>query len=246
MFSKYYLEIKNRFLLLILTWLSTVLLGYFYKEVLLFICIKPCICDNSFIIYFIFTDIKEVFSVYFKLIFFLGNQVLMLYFLFHFLSFLSLGLYKYEYRSLKLIFYTSIFFWFFSLFIFYKVVFPTSLNFFLSFQMLTSFKFLNFHFEAKLNEYFNLYIMFYYTCIFYCQIFVFLFIFFDYIYLNLKLIKRFRKVFYFSFIFFSTLVTPPDIVSQIIFSVFLIFIYEVLIFINLLCLIFKKFTLVAN
>ena len=71
MIYKYYLEIKNRFLLLSLTWVSTILVSYFYKEILLFISIKPSICNNnSIIFYFIFTDVKEVFSVYIKLIFF--------------------------------------------------------------------------------------------------------------------------------------------------------------------------------
>nr|YP_010233623.1 SecY-independent transporter protein [Pleurosigma inscriptura]QSZ78240.1 SecY-independent transporter protein [Pleurosigma inscriptura] len=237
---KYYLELKNRFLLLSLTWVSTLLICYFYKEVLLFICLKPSFYNNNFIFYFIFTDIKEIFSVYFKLIIFLSNQVLMFYLIFHILAFIALGLYKFEYRYLTLVFCTSIFFWFFSLLIFNKILFPISLNFFLSFQLLTSFKSLNLHFEAKLSEYLNFYIMFYYICTFYCQIFIILLFFFDYINTDLKLIKRFRKLFYYLFIFLSTLVTPPDVVSQLLFSICLIWIYELLIFVNISVLIFKK------
>lgn len=71
MIYKYYLEIKNRCLLLSLTWVSTILVSYLYKETLLFISIQPSICNNnSAIFYFIFTDVKEVFSVYLKLVFF--------------------------------------------------------------------------------------------------------------------------------------------------------------------------------
>lgn len=243
----YYLEIKNRCLLLSITWFSTILVSYYYKEVLLFVCLKPGIYNNnSAIFYFIFTDIKEVFSVYIKLMFFLGNQVLIFYVLFHFLAFITLGLYKFEYRYLKLVFFSSIFFWFFSLIIFNKILFPISLNFFLSFQLSTILKSLNLHFEAKLNEYLNFYIMFYYICTFYCQIFVIIVFFFDYINKNLKLIKQFRKVFYYLFVFFSTLITPPDVISQILFSVCLVFIYESLIFINIFVLIFKKFNLATN
>ena len=235
MIYKYYLEIKNRCLLLSLTWVSTILVSYFYKEILLFISIQPSICNNNtnLIFYFIFTDVKEVFSVYIKLIVFLGNQVLIFYLIFHILSFIAFGLYKFEYRYLKLIFYTSIGFWVVSLIVFNKILFPISLNFFLSFQSLTSFKSLSFHFEAKLNEYLNFYIMFYYICTIYCQIFVILVFFFDYINTNLNLIKRFRKIFYYLFVFLSTLITPPDIISQILFSSCLIFIFEVLIFINI-------------
>nr|QYJ09261.1 Sec-independent protein translocase component TatC [Pleurosigma sp. mgcode 4] len=234
MIYNYYLEIKNRCLLLSLTWISVIFISYFYKEILLFVCMKPSIYSNtSTIFYFIFTDVKEVFSVYITLIFFLSNQILMFYLIYHVLSFISLGLYKFEYRYCKLVFITSIFFWFFSLIIFTKILFPISLNFFLSFQTLTSFKSLNFHFEAKLSEYLNFYIMFYYICTFYCQIFVVLVFFFDYINTNLNLIKNFRKLFYYLFIFLSTLVTPPDVFSQILFSICLICIYEILIFVNI-------------
>ena len=246
MIYNYYLELKNRCLLLSLTWVSIIFTSYFYKETLLFICLKPSFYNNNFIFYFIFTDIKEIFSMYFKLIFFLSNQVLMFYLIFHILAFIALGLYKFEYRYLKLVFYTSIVFWLFSLIIFNKILFPISLNFFLSFQLSTSLKSLNLHFEAKLSEYLNFYIMFYYICAFYCQIFVILVFFFNYINTDLKLIKRFRKLFYYLFIFFSTLITPPDVISQLWCSICLICIYEILIFINIFFLIFKKFNLVTN
>lgn len=244
MIFKYYLEIKNRCLLLSLTWIFTILVSYFYKEILFFICIKPSLYNDN--IYFIFTDIKEVFSVYISLILFLSNQVLLFYLIFHILSFISLGLYKFEYRYLKLLFCTSFFFWCLSLIIFTKILFPASLNFFLGFHFLTSLKSLSFHFEAKLSEYFNFYIMLYYISTFYCQVFVILVFFFDYINTNLNLIKRFRKIIYYLFIFFSTLVTPPDVLSQILFSVCLICIYEFLIFSNIFFLIFKSFSLVTN
>ena len=228
MIYKYYLEIKNRFLLLSVTWVSTFLVCYLYKEILLFICIKPS--HGNIIFYFIFTDVKEVFSVYLKLIFFFSNQVLVFYLIFHVFSFIVLGLYKFEYRYFKLIFNTSIFLWLFALFIFSKILFSIGLNFFLSFQLLTSLKSLNLHFEAKLDEYLNFFIMFYYICVFYCQFLVVLVFFFDYISSNLNLVKGFRKTFYYFFFFFSTLITPPDVISQILLSVCLVCTYETLIF----------------
>lgn len=228
MIYKYYLEIKNRFLLLFLTWISTVLISYIYKETLLFLCLTKVdlFCHSNNMFYFIFTDVKEVFSVYFQLICFVGNQVLVIYFIFHSLAFVSLGLYKFEYRCLKIIFFSGVFFWFCSFIVLNYVLLPFSWSFFLSFQSLTSF---NLYFEAKLNEYLNFYIFFYYICTFYCQIFVVLAFFFDYINTNLDLIKKFRKFFYYIFVFFSTLVTPPDVISQIVFSFIIIVIYELLI-----------------
>lgn len=245
MILKYYLEIKNRFLLLNVTWISTILISYLYKETLLFICIKPSLYNNDNI-YFIFTDIKEIFSVYISLIFFFSNQILFFYTIFHILSFISLGLYNSEYTFLKLGFFLSLFFWGLSLFFFNKIFFPISFNFFLSFQLLTFFQFFNFHFEAKLIEYFNYYRTFYYISIFYFQMFVVLVFLLNYININLIFIKRLRKLLYFFFIIFSTLISPPDIFSQILFSCFLIGIYELSVFSNIFFINIKKVSLVAS
>jgi Sec-independent protein secretion pathway component TatC len=108
----YYLEIKNRFLLLFLTWISTVFVCYIYKEILLFSCLTKVylFSQSNAIFYFIFTDVKEVFSVYLQLVFFVGYQVFIFYLISHSLAFISLGLYKFEYRYLKQMFYSGFFF----------------------------------------------------------------------------------------------------------------------------------------
>jgi len=236
---KYYLELKNRFLLLILTWISTIFISYIYKETLLFLCLTKVnlFYQSNTMLYFIFTDVKEVFSVYFRLICFIGNQVLLIYLMFHILAFISLGLYNFEFRYLKKLFLSGIFFWIFSIFLLNQILLPISWTFFLSFQSLTSF---NLYFEAKLDEYLNFYILFYYICALYCQIFIIFIIFFDYINTNLDLIKKFRKFFYYIFVFFSTMITPPDIISQIAFSFIIIVIYEILIIFSVFKMVTKN------
>ena len=93
----YQLEIKNRLILLFLGWLSTVLVSYTFKETLLFIITLQKI-NNKF--YFIFTNVTEVFSAYTALIIFIGNQILILYLCYHTIIFVTLGLYKSEYKNL--------------------------------------------------------------------------------------------------------------------------------------------------
>lgn len=235
MIYQYYIELKNRFFLLLLAWISTLFVCYLYKETLLFLFTQPNLAySNEMVFYFIFTDVKEIFSVYVQLIFFIGNQILFLYIIFHSIAFISLGLYASEYYYLKLIFYSSIFFWCFSIVILNKVLLPISWNFFLSFQFFTNLDSLNLHFEAKLNEYLNFYILFYQICTLYCQLFVGLLFFFEFIGVNLNVIRNFRKIFYYFFIFFSTLITPPDVISQILFSISLILVYELIMFLKLL------------
>lgn len=239
MVYQYYVEIKNRFFLLILTWIFTFFVCYTYKEVLLFLCLTrvDLFYNVNTVFYFIFTDVKEVFSVYLKLIFFISKQIMIFNFVFQSLAFISLGLYKFEYRYLKFIFYSSVFFWFFCFLLLNKVLLPFSWNFFLSFQLVTSF---NLHFEAKLNEYLDFYFFFYYLSTFYCQIFLILVFFIYYVNTDPFLIKKFRKFLHYLFVIFSTLVTPPDIVSQILFSFIAIGVFEMLIFLDILIFFLKK------
>ena len=229
----YYVEIKNRFLLSGLAWVSVILVSYIFKEVLLFSITKQ---NNNFlfyneeIFYFIFTEVTEIFYAYIIIIFFFGTQTFFLYFFYHILIFVSLGLYKYEYKYLIFIFKTSVFIFFFSVIIFNKVLFPFSWSFFLSFQNFDMLKSLTLHFEAKLSEYLSFYITFYYICVLYFQIFVLLILVFDYLKNELKIIKRFRKFLYYFFVIFSTVVTPPDVSSQLILSISIIFSYEILVY----------------
>lgn len=228
---KYLIEIKNRIFLLMLTSVSTLLFSYFFKETLLFLVAQPDRLLNNFtVFYFIFTNITEVFSVYVKLINFIFIQVFFFYAVFHLFIYLSPAMYKKEYCYLKL--FLKIFFmvWFFSVVIANLLLVPLTWNFFFSFQNLISNKFVCMHFEAKLSEYLSFYITLYYMCVFYCQIFTILFFFLNFVNNKIKIIRKFRKFYYYFFVIFSTLISPPDIFSQIIISVFLIFFYEVLVF----------------
>ena len=103
--SKYFLEIKNRLILLLLTWFSTVLVSYLYKETLLFIIAQPNtftnVNEHLAFFYFIFTDVTEILSAYLKLIVFLSSQILFIYLIYHFFLFLSPALFQFEYLHFK-------------------------------------------------------------------------------------------------------------------------------------------------
>ena len=89
MFYRYYIEIKARTLLLLISGILIFLVGYIFKEVLLSIVVNSY-CTNSTLelSYFIFTDVVEIFNVYVCLIFFLGKQVLFFLTFYHLLIFL--------------------------------------------------------------------------------------------------------------------------------------------------------------
>lgn len=229
----YILEIKNRLVLTFLTWITMIVVGYLYKETLLFLILQPnkLFESNTDAFYFIFTNVTEIFSVYIQLILFLSTQIVFIYFIYHCFIFLSLALFSWEYQGSLMFLRLSFIVWCFSTILTNYFIIPLTWNFFFSFQTLASDQFMSLHFEAKLNEYLDFYISLHYLCIIYCQIFTIIIFFLSFVGLNFVAIKKFRKLYYYIFILFSTLVSPPDIISQIVVSLLLICSYEVLVFV---------------
>lgn len=236
-YYKYYLEIKNRIVLLIFTWSSLLIVCYYFKEPLLFIFIS----SNTYYSepgsspYFIFTDVGEVFYVYLHLVFFVANQLTALMIFYHSLMFLALGLYSNEYLHLRTIFKIFIIAWLCSVILLKEFVVPFSWSFFLSFQETNEIlQPASFFFEARIIEYLNYFTSLYYICLVNCQILALLTLLLNNLSEKVETIKTFRKLFYFIFIIFSTITTPPDVASQILMSLSLIMIYELLVFIKYL------------
>jgi sec-independent protein translocase protein TatC len=235
----YYLEIRNRIILLFLTWLFTAFICYLYKEVILFFILNSTNVVESTMDYpvasnyFIFTDVTEIFYVYIKLILFISNQIVLFNFFYHFLMFLSSGLYRFEYNNLYFFIKISFFIFILSIVLLNVVLMPLSWDFFLNFQN-NNFKPIPFFFEAKISEYLTYYINLYYLCLLNGQFSLLLLVSVSSFSKNVTRIKNLRKVFYYIFVVISTLTTPPDVFSQLFISFVLIFIYEIIIFFKLL------------
>ncbi len=234
-YTKYYKEIKNRVVLILFAWLFCLNTCYHYKETILFILVDS---NNSFLElnnkpYFIFTNVTEIFYVYLELLLFVSNQIAIITLLYQTLMFLSLGLYQFEFVKLKLTFQIFIISWMLSSILLFKLIVPFSWNFFLSFQEnSTNAQSISLFFEAKLSEYLQYFVNLYYVCLASCQFLAILIIALTNLSEKLKKTKTFRKLFYLIFIIFSTIITPPDVLSQIIISCILILIYEFLIFLR--------------
>ena len=230
---KYFLEIKNRIFLLLITVFSTLFISYFYKETLLFLITQPerLIPKNSSTFYFIFTNVTDVLSVYIQVVVFISFQAFLLFAFYHGFVFFSQAMFKSEYWFLLSFLKVSVTVWAVSAVISNFLLVPITWDFFFNFQELFSSKSVNLHFEAKLTEYLDFYIFIYYACAVYFQIFTIFFCFLSFASDKIKVIQKFRKVFYYFFVVFSTLISPPDLVSQFFISLFLIFIYEIVVFI---------------
>jgi len=229
--TKYFIEIKNRLILLFFTCFFSCFICYCYKETLLFLVIQPnsVINKSQFytLFYFIFTDVTEVFYVYIKLIVFLNIQFFLIYLIYHTTIFFTPAFFKHEYKVIYFINLLSLTVWIISIFFSNFVIIPMTWNFFLNFQDISSRTYsLHLHFEAKLVEYLNFYINIYYSSYLYFQVFVIVILFIGYKSKTITYLtfKKFRKFYYYCLVLLSTLVTPPDVLSQLLLSlVFILF-----------------------
>ena len=230
-YYSYYLEFKNRLLLLLLTWVSVNLICYFYKEILIFeiIDVTNYVGFSKTNPYFIFSDVTDIFTVSIQLIFFISNQICFVLLLYHLLMFLAPGLYLFELTNFFSVLRISFLYWIFSIFVLNYVLFPFSWFFFVSFQN-NSLKSVSLFFEANFKDYFNYYISLYYLCVINFQISCLVLFVINSFNNKLNKVKVFRKIFYFIFVIFSTMITPPDIVSQLVLSLCFAVLYEFLIF----------------
>lgn len=238
LYNKYYLEIKNRFFLSLLSWTFTLVFCSIYKEELLFLVTKSTsssinFSKNNIQLYFIFTDVKELFYVYLKLIFFFTNQLCIFLLIYQMFMFFYLGLYVKEYLKFKLILKFSFVFFVITILISYAFIIPFSWNFFLSFQSkISNTQSSTLFFEAKISEFFHFITQTYNLCLLSFQ-FIGLALFginLVFSKIKRKKLKAFRKSCYFFIFLFSTIVTPPDVISQIIMSFVLVLTYEGFVF----------------
>ena len=237
MLSKYFSEIKNRLLLILISGGLNILACYTYKETLLFLTLETFITtyDHTSTLYLISTTITEIFSNYIKLSYFISVQFVIILFLYHFKTFLAPGLYKKEHNILKKLLYLIILIFIINIILFHKFILPFFWKFFISYQSSFQNKTIDIYFEGKFNEYLNFYISSYTTVIIITNLFLTQFILIDTITNKAKFVRYNRKIFYLIFIFSSTLMTPPDVISQLI----LIILFTILFEITLFLLIFK-------
>ena len=228
--QKYIIEIKNRVFLIFFSYFFTVIICYLYKETLLFLSIKPSLSLlNQSNFYFISTNLTEIFTTYIQLACFVSAQFSIFYILYHMTIFLAPALYDLEYNNLKSILLVILWSWLVGVIILNFLILPRTWEFFMSFQGTINNQSINLHFEAKIIEYLNFYINIYFICVLSCQFFFVLYIFLEFVSDKILFIKKFRKILYLVFLLIATIMTPPDVLSQILIATFFIVICEILI-----------------
>ena len=229
-FHIYYKEIKNRILLIIISWIYSVLICSQYVDTLIYIYIKP---SQDYIdkknIYFIYTNINELFYTYINLIIYSVNLITIVYIIYQVFYFIRPGLYNIEYNSVLFYLKTLAAVWLLNIILLYNILIPFSWEFFISFQNTIEKGRLEFFFESKLNEYLSFILNLYNLSIINIIMIYFIFLY-TYSVQNINTyLKSKRKIFYFLFFLLASLVTPPDVLNLIILGTTSILIYEIFI-----------------
>ena len=161
--------------MVLISWLISVLISYYYKETLLFLTTKTLINNNE-PLYFIATNLTEIIATYIQLSYFTATQFTLLALIYHLFIFLNPSLYKFEYVLLKLYVSWSFILGVLSVVLLTIYIIPFVWNFFLSFQY--SQNSINLYFEGKINEYINFYMTITISCLLISQTITLIFFFF--------------------------------------------------------------------
>jgi Sec-independent protein secretion pathway component TatC len=209
---------------------------YFYKDILLIIFSIPIlnlstdtISEFSNLIY---THPFELFKIHLFFAIIISFWLFIPYIFWHVLDFLKSSLIKHNYKLLlKQVIIVIITFFLVNSFFFYYFL-PNIWFFLKKFNISNSSnKVLKFFFELRVEEYFNFVLDFLYLTN--LLILLFLFFFFIIILFGVSNIVYWKKLFIFINIVCATLLSPPDVYSQIFILFILSLVFESLIIINL-------------
>ena len=226
-------EFKYRIMYVLLSGILTFSVAYIYSLELFYFFAKPLIHLNieDFEYSLIYTDITEAFFTYLNISIYISILVSILLLIHHLIYFLIPGLYYTEAQFIKRVKSSIYLSCTISTVITYFCVIPLIWHFFISNDTSNTLSTINIHFEGKLNEYvFTLLRVFFSIyCVFLTPLFLFILV-------KIKLISKEilikqRKFAFILLFFIGALLSPPDVISQILLAIPLCISYELVIFI---------------
>lgn len=232
-------ELKFRLLYILISILCCLFILFIYKEQLLYFIIKPSLIFLN--PYFIYTQLSEVFWVFYKIIFFCSIISILPYLFIQIILFLSPGLYNKELKFVCKLFIIIGVLMYLYFYIFLSILVPYFCQFFLTFEQKGYLYLINIFFEGRLIEYLDLF--FYIYLLFITLILIFslfyilsLFIKFEYIYIFIQK----RKYIYLIMLVINTLLISYDIFSLLILHFGCICVFELFNLINIVSFFYKK------
>jgi sec-independent protein translocase protein TatC len=229
--SIHFNELKISFLLYFITFLFLFFLNYLYIDQIIYLLIKPIIQIKK-TNHFILSTISEAFFVKTYCAFYITLIILIPFIFLHFWYILSEGLYKHENIFILKTFFIIIFVYILGFIFIYKLIIPNSWNFFIYYEKTNNNFLYNIFLEPRLDKYINITL----------NILIYFNIFFQYPLILLVFLKKFikheffikyRKILYTKILILATILSPPDIFSQIFLTLPTVFLFEFLIIINI-------------
>lgn len=233
--SKHVAELKYRFFISIILYAIVTSVVFAYSAYIYDIIIAPLAQHLTSGRKLIFTGITEGFITHIRLSFFVGFIITFPVILWQIYKFIIPALYKNEKYIMTHFFMFSLFLFFSAIAIVYFFVMPVAWGFFLTFEMPSST--LPVILEARISEYLNTVISMVISFVIAFQLPIVLIILVQLNIISIELLTKSRKYFIVGIFIIAAILTPPDVLSQIMLAIPLLMLYEVTI---LICKFYKR------
>jgi sec-independent protein translocase protein TatC len=233
----HFIELKYRIFYLSISYLLITIICYIFAEELIYLIAKPLTTSSADVINtkrLIYTNITEAFITQLKLSFYVATYLMLPVIMYSLWSFVKPGLYHNEKEFIKNTFVPSMILFIVSIFLSYKLLIPTIYKFFIGFETNFESSMISIELEAKISEYVStiLQTVFIMSLLSQYPIIVLVLMYLNII--DYKWLIGRRKLFIFSFFCLGALVTPPDVLSQIILATILLVSYEAMLYVVIL------------
>lgn len=228
----FFIEIKNRVFLIIFSFFYNIIFFYCNKENVMY-CLTHKLPTSSFIVgnYFILSGVAEIFTVYFNTIIFCALHLTVLQAFYNLFCFVTPSFKISETYVITKILYVLVLGCFTTFLFLNSVILPLAIKIFLVFLVNhNSFSPYPLFFEANLLNFLLLYKNFYLCFVWFI---LFCFLIFTSVHLSVfskSNIKMLRKFFYCFFCISSTIISPPEVISQVLLFLILILFFEISVF----------------
>ncbi len=238
----HYVELKRRLLISVSAWIAGMILSFYFAEDVFAFLTRPLLeifasDDSGYKHKLIYTHLTEGLMTYFKLAIFCGIIIAHPIILSQFYFFLAPGLYKREKKALIPYMIAAPLLFFIGAAVVYYMVIPAAWRFFLSFERINYENMPPIVLEAKISEYLDLMIEMVIGFGVAFQLPVAISLLARVGFVTSKALIRLRKHAVVAIFIAAAILTPPDVLSQIILALPLLLLYEVSI---IICKIMEK------
>ena len=236
--SHHSLELKVRFFYTILSISSTFCTAYFYSEQLCMILADPLLRLSTSTnlnpsISFIYTNLTEAFFSYLKISAFVSIVFTIPFILFQIWMFIIPGLYLHEKRKLSVILIAFFMLVILGLVIAYNFIIPIAWKFFLSFET-QNIDFLSINLQPKIDQYLSLVISILITLSISFHLPIYLYLILRLNILSHEWVVLKRNISLLMMFILAAIISPPDVLSQILIVIPLFLLYELVVFLIVL------------